>query len=72
MLAKFDRISRNHDVPDLAVSGDAQAIAEQVYRYAKPKVASKDVEVVVDLAESRGTIYCGMQVGGSFVLMSDE
>lgn len=66
--AKFDRISRNHNVPDLSVDGSAQNIAEQVYRYAKPKVASRDVEVIVDLEALKGTIYCGMQVGGSFTL----
>jgi hypothetical protein len=67
-LATFDRISRNHNVAPLTVSGDADAIAEQIYRYAKPKVASRDVEVVVDLEEMKGHIFCGMQVGGSFTL----
>ena len=67
-LATFDRISRNHDVPPLEVSGDADAIAEQVYRYAKPKVASRDVEIVVDLEAMSGHIFCGMHVGGTFTL----
>lgn len=67
-LATFDRISRNHDVAPLAVSGDAEDIAEQVYRYARDKVVSQDLEVVVDLGELRGTIFCGFHVGGSFTL----
>lgn len=66
--ATFDRISRNHDVPPLNVAGDADSIAEQVWRYAKGKVASRDVDVVVDLEAMRGTIFCGVQVGGSFTL----
>ena len=47
--ADFDRISRNHDVPPLNVGGAyegavlAQVISEQVYAYAKPKVASRNV-----------------------------
>lgn len=70
-IAHFDRISRNHDVPDLAVSGDADNIAEHVYHYARPRVASQDLEVVVDLEDRSGTIFCGMQVGGSFTLTPD-
>ena len=67
-LAKFDRISRNHNVAPLAVHGDADAIAEQIYRYAKPKVVSRDVEIVVDLEKLSGTIFCGFHVVGSFTL----
>jgi hypothetical protein len=66
--ATFDRIGRRHDVPDLSVDGSADRIAEQVYRYARPKLASRDVEVAVDLEDMSGTIFCGMQVGGHFTL----
>jgi hypothetical protein len=71
-LATFARIGRNHDVAPLAISGDADQIAEQVYRYALPKLASKDVEVVVDLNKMTGHIYFGIQVGGSFTITRSD
>jgi len=66
--ATFDRISRDHHVASLEVQGDADAIAEQIFRYAKPRVASRDITVVVDLGKMVGTIFCGFHVGGSFTL----
>jgi hypothetical protein len=72
-LAKFDRISRNHEVAPLVVHGDADAIAEQIYRYARPKCASRNIEVMADLEELKGTIFAGFHVAGSFTLeASDE
>lgn len=67
-LAKFDRIGRNHDVPALSVNGDADGIAEQIYLYAKPKLASRDVSVTVSLEDCKGTIFAGMHVAGSVTL----
>ena len=67
-LATFDRISRNHNVSPLAVEGDADAIAEQIWRYARPKCASSDISVVVDLEDHNGTIFAGFHVAGSFTL----
>ena len=65
---QFDRIGRNHEVPDLTVTGAADQVAEAIYRYARPKLRSRDVEVAVDLEELRGHIFCGMQTGGTFEL----
>jgi len=67
-IAKFDRISRNHNVPALSVSGSPDAIAEQVWQFARPKCASRDIEVAVDMEKLTGTIYAGMQVAGHFIL----
>jgi hypothetical protein len=67
-IAKFDRISRNHSVPDLAVSGDADRIAEQIFAYARPKCASQDVSVAVDLGTHTVTIMAGMHVAGTATL----
>lgn len=65
----FARIGRNRAVPPLDVkAADADDLAEQIHRYARPHLLSRDVEVVVDLAEMRGTIFCGFQSGGSFTL----
>lgn len=68
-LATFDRISRDHDVPPLEVCGvDADELALGVYDYARRRCLSRDIEVVVNLTELRGTIYAGMHTAGSFVL----
>lgn len=66
--ASFDRISRNHDIEPLPVSGTADDIAEQIYRYARPKCASRDIAVSVDLDELKGTIFAGFHVAGSITL----
>ena len=71
-VAKFDRISRNHDVPALAVSGDADDIAEQIWRYARPKCASRDIDVSVDLDKMQATIYAGWHVAGTATLEKDD
>ena len=67
-VATFDRIGRKHGVSPLPVSGTADDIAEQVWRYARTKVGSRDVEVAVNLEEMRGVIICGVRQGGSFTL----
>lgn len=66
--ATFDRIGRNHDVPPLTVTGDADAIAEQVWRYARTKLGSRDVEVAIDLEGLTGRIFAGMRNAGSLSL----
>jgi hypothetical protein len=68
-FANFDRIGRNHEVAPLEVTGSADDIAEQVYRYARRFLASRDVEVQCDLEEMRGIIFWGFQVGGHFELV---
>jgi hypothetical protein len=67
-LATFDRIGRNHDVAPLAVTGDADAIAEQVWRYARTRLGSRDVEVSIDLEARAGRIFAGMRNAGSLTL----
>jgi hypothetical protein len=72
----FDRIGRTRNVPPLTVTYDegdlaAYEIAKQVFRYANPRLASRAVDVHVELGEEpgaggNGVIYCGVQVGGSF------
>ena len=69
----FDRIGRNHGVEPLtATAGDADELAEAVYRYARPHLASRDVEVVVDLAAGSGFIFCGFNNGGTFTIETAE
>ncbi len=66
--ATFDRIGRHHDIQSLEVTGDADQIAETVYRYARKFLGSRDVDVHVDLEEMHGHIYCGFHTGGTFTL----
>jgi hypothetical protein len=69
---EFDRIGRTHDVAPLDVSAvDADALAESIYRYARPHLRSRDVEVVVDLEAMRGSILCGFHSGGRFTVTVD-
>jgi len=66
--ATFDRIGRRHDVAPLEVAGSADDIAEQIYRYARRFLASRDIEVATDLEALSGTIFAGFHIGGSFTL----
>jgi hypothetical protein len=69
-ICTFERIGRNHYVPPLDVIADhPDEIAFAVYNYARPRLASTDVEVVADLEEMSGTIYVGFHVGGRFTIM---
>ncbi|MDM4721124.1 hypothetical protein QTQ03_25470 [Micromonospora sp. WMMA1363] len=65
----FDRIGRTRDVPPLdAHAVDADHLAEQIYRYARRFLISKDVEVWVGMDHMRGGITCGFSNGGSFTI----
>ncbi|MBF6333676.1 hypothetical protein [Nocardia transvalensis] len=45
---------------------DADDLAEKVYRYARPHLRSRDIDVAVNLEELRGSILAGVRNGGSF------
>lgn len=66
---RFDRIGRTHDVPPLHTEAeDAELLAGVIYRYARKYLGSRDVNVLADLDEMRGSIICGMNNGGSFTI----
>lgn len=67
---KFERIGRNHDVKPLCTeASDEDALAEAIFRYAKPKLASREVEVTVDLVAGTGFITAGgFHVAGRFTV----
>jgi hypothetical protein len=68
-IVTFDRIGRNHHVPPLhRDAADADELAEAIYRYARPHLMSRDVEVVVDLDKMTGHILCGFNSGGTFAI----
>lgn len=61
----FDRIGRNHEPPSVSVmSDDAQVIAEAVYAHARHYLASRSVDVSVDLDEVTNTGTATIYVGG--------
>lgn len=72
----FDRIGRNHNAPPIAITVaddyPADAIAKQVFHHVLPRVASRVVNIDVELADNlrsgTGTIFCGFQVGGTFTV----
>lgn len=79
----FDRIGRNHHVPPLTVTvvenaDRAQAIAAEVFHYARPRLTSTEVNVVTkmddpaadgtDPATGRGWITVGFHAGGEFII----
>lgn len=61
-----ERVGRRHYLAPLTVecSDDLDAIAEAVYRYARPHLASRDVEVVAD-EDGTWTVFAGFRVGGN-------
>ena len=64
----FQRIGRDRPGPLTTEATDADDLAEKVYRYARPHLRSRDVEVVVDLAEKRGFILAGFHNAGDFTV----
>ena len=65
-VARFDRIGRNHDVPDLTVDGTADDIAYAIHKYARGFLGSRDYIVTLDLTALTGSI--GLGRFGSFTL----
>ena len=65
----FERVGRNHNVAPLTAHAvDADHLAEEIYRYVRPHLRSRDVDVTVDMAEGKGYIHCGFHNGGTFAV----
>jgi hypothetical protein len=70
----FDRIGRgNHPEPQIFTARNADELALLIYRFAKPKLASHDVDVALDLNTDqplphtgKGSIAAGFHNAGSF------
>lgn len=63
----FDRIghpSQGAPAPLDIPSSDPDEIAETVYRYARQRLASQDVEVVVDMDDMTAHIFAGLRCAG--------
>lgn len=68
----FDRIGRQRNIDPLTVDADnADDLAAKVYRFARPRLASRDVEVFCDLATGHGWITVGFHNGGSFTIIPE-
>lgn len=69
----FSRIGRSHTVqPMLAEVDGPNHLAEKVERYARPYLASRGVEVVVDLSAMTGQIFAGFRNAGTFTIAEVE
>lgn len=66
----FDRIGSKHNVqPQVFEARDADDLAQQIHRYARRHLGSREVEVVADLLERRGSIFVGgFRSGGRFTI----
>lgn len=68
----FSRISRDRCVPPQVFSCDSadahDELAERIWDFARPRCASRDIEVSVDLAEMRGIITAGFHEAGTFTI----
>ena len=65
----FDRVGRNHNVPDLTVGTlDPDAVMDEVLRVAGKHCGSRDLEVAVSTEEMRGLIFAGCRNAGSFTI----
>jgi hypothetical protein len=58
-LASFDRIGRHHRIAPLAVTGTEREIEDQILRYARPRLGSQDVDVLVDVQGGHGVVLVG-------------
>jgi hypothetical protein len=68
-IVTFDRIGRTRPERPVAFDVDgADDLAAAIWKHARPHLGSRDVEVVVDLDESRGGIYAGFRPVGPFTI----
>lgn len=70
----FERIGRKRGLADLPITvpqrqwaRTADYLAEKIYTYARPHLASRNFEVVVDLAAGTGYLFTG-QPAGNFTI----
>lgn len=67
---KFERVGRNHAVPDLTVeAADVDELTEAAYRYAGRFLGSRSYEVVVNLEAMTGSVEYGRF--GRFTIETD-
>ena len=66
----FERIGRSHDVPNLVVDdSDDEALMNEIYDYARPHIASRDLEVLYNTESRSGYLLVGgFRNAGSFTL----
>lgn len=66
----FDRIGRRHDVPPLeAEAATLGELGDRIYDYARPNLASRDVDVLYDPDTRAGVVMVGgMRNAGNFTV----
>lgn len=62
-LVRFERVGRDHYVPPqtftVRAAYAADDLASAIFRFVKPKLASRHFEVIVDLEKMHGSIEYG-------------
>lgn len=71
-VVTFERVGRHRDLPPLTVRArDGDHLAQEIYRYVRPSLMSRDVEIVVDVETGEGNIFCGFNNGGTFTVVAE-
>jgi len=72
ITVKFERISRDHEVPDLEVAAtSADDLAQKIWAYARPRCLSRDISVFVDLEAHNGAVMAGFHNAGDFTFTGE-
>lgn len=74
-IVTFDRIGRNHIVEPLILDTrapfhDKAIISNEIHRYARKFLTSRDTDVSLELVggKGNGTVHAGAQAAGSFTI----
>lgn len=66
-LVEFERIGRNTSVPPITIDAAGEAdLARQIRAVARPRLRSRDFDVMLSLDDGAGWFACGMSSGGNF------
>lgn len=69
-VVTFERIGRRRNLQPATFIGvkSADALARIIYNFSKGYLASREIEVDVDLSEMKGSIYTGGRPAGNFTI----
>lgn len=67
-LVEFDRIGRNHLPAPLIVTCDPTRLLWEIERHALKQLASRDIDIALDIDTGRGSITAGFHAAGSFIV----
>jgi hypothetical protein len=66
---KFDRVGRNRTIGPLTANADSlDDLALEIFRYVRPHLRSRDLDVCINTDGASGFLACGMHSGGDFTI----